>query len=153
MIKSLKRALVPLFISVLFGFICGKIVYNIYKENDDLSLSNNLVYLVQSGAYSSYDNMRANNISYDYIYYQEDDLFKTIIGVTKDINNIEKIKEVYTDEVIVSKYYSNNFELNSKLDEFDKLLASSEGEEIKNIIVEMLNLYKGDQNIKLIKVS
>lgn len=153
MINILKKALIPLFISVLCGFICGRIVYSIYKENDDLSLNNNLIYLVQSGAYSSYDNMRANNISYDYIYYQEDNLYKTIIGVTKNVNNIEKIKEIYTDEVIISKYYSNDFELNNKLEEYDKLLENSEGEKIKEIIIKMLNLYKGEDTIKLVKVS
>lgn len=152
--EILKKAMIPIFLSIICGCICGKVVYKIYLGNTEFAYDGNLIYLIQSGAYSSYDNMRANTIGYDYIYYEEDNLFKTVIGITKNKENIDKIKKIYTGEVIVSSYYSEDSELNSKIIEYDNMLSSEEDDDkIKEIIIEMLNLYKGENDIKLIKVS
>ena len=106
--EILKKAMMPIFLSIVFGGICGQIVYKIYLGNTELALGGNLIYLIQSGAYSSYDNMRANTIGYDYVYYEEDNLYKAIIGVTKNKDNIEKIKKTYGKEVIVNEYYTED---------------------------------------------
>ena len=152
--EILKKAMLPVFLSVICGAICGQLVYKIYLGNTELSFGGNIIYLIQSGAYSSYDNMRANTIGYDYVYYEEDEMYKTIIGVTKNKNNIDKIKESYGSEVIVNEYYTEDKELNSKINEYDTLLLKEENnEKIKEIIIEMLNLYKKDDSIKLTKVS
>lgn len=152
--QILKRSIIPIFLSIICGFICGKIVYKIYLGNSDIAYDGKLIYLIQSGAYSSYDNMRANTIGYNYVYYEEDDLFKTIIGITKNEENIEKIKNTYGKEVIINKYYINDQKLNNKIIEYDKkLLKETEEEQIKKIIIEMLNLYKGEEDTTLIKIS
>lgn len=152
--EILKKAMIPIFLSIACGAICGKIIYKIYLGNTSLALGGNQIYLIQSGAYSSYDNMRASAIGYDYIYYEEDDLYKTIIGVTKNKNNIEKIKKSYNGEVIINEYYTEDKELNNKLTEYDFLLLNEDNnDKIKEIIIKMLNLYKGDDNVKLTKVS
>lgn len=152
--EILKKAIIPIFLSIVCGAICGRTIYKIYLGNTNLALGGNQIYLIQSGAYSSYDNMRTSTIGYDYIYYEEDDLYKTIIGVTKNKDNIDKIKKIYGSEVIVNEYYTEDRKLNNKLTEYDFLLLKEENEEnIKEIIIKMLNLYKGDDNIKLTKVS
>lgn len=152
--EILKKAIIPIFLSVICGCICGKLVYKIYLGNNDLSYGGNLIYLVQSGAYSSYDSMRANTTSYDYVYYEEDDLFKTVIGVTKNEKNIEKIKRIFNGDVIVSKYYIDDQKLNDKIIKFDNmLLEENDNNNIKEIVIEMLNLYKGGVDKKLIKIS
>lgn len=150
----LKKAVVPIFLSIVCGSLCGRVVYGIYLGDDNLSFNNNLIYLIQSGAYSSYDNMRANTIGYDYVYYEEDDLYKTVIGVTKNMDNVEKIKKIYGREVIVSEYYSNDNNLNYLLSQYDyNLLNETDDTKIKEIVIEMLNLYKEEDTGKLIKVS
>lgn len=150
----IKKAIIPVFLSIICGFVCGHFVYKIYLDGDMLSIDNNIIYLIQSGAYSSYNNMRANTIGYDYIYFEEDDLYKTVIGVTKNKENIKKIKKVYDREVVVNEYYIENIDLNNKLISYDNILSKEDNEEeIKKIIIDMLNLYKGDDNIKLTKVS
>jgi len=150
----LKKAVVPIFLSIVCGSLCGRVVYGIYLGDDNLSFNNNLIYLIQSGAYSSYDNMRANTIGYDYVYYEEDDLYKTVIGVTKNMDNVEKIKKIYGREVIVSEYYSNDNNLNNLLSQYDyNLLNETDDTKIKEIVIEMLNLYKEEDTGKLIKVS
>lgn len=152
--ETLKKAMIPVFLSLIFGGICGKVVYKIYLGNTDLAYDGNLIYLIQSGAYTTYDNMRANTIGYNYIYYEEDNLYKTIIGVTKKEENINKIKKLYNNEVVVNKYYIDDVILNNKILEIDnKLLKEEKEQKIKELILEMLDLYKEENNIKLIKIS
>lgn len=151
-INQTKKVVIPVFISIICGAICGKIVYNIYDENDTF-LVNNTMYLLQAGAYSSYDNMRANTMGNNYVYYEDDGLYKAIIGITSSYDNIEKIKNAYNGEVIVNEYYLNDIELSNKIYELDKELSKEEdSNNIKEIINSMLALYK-EGNINLTKVN
>lgn len=151
-INQTKKVVIPVFISILCGGICGKIVYNIYDENDTF-LTNSTMYLLQAGAYSSYDNMRANTMGNNYVYYEDDGLYKAIIGITSSYDNIEKIKNAYNGEVIVNEYYLNDIELSNKISKLDKELSKEEdSNNIKEIINSMLALYK-EENINLTKVN
>lgn len=151
-INQTKKVVIPVFISILCGAVCGKIVYNIYDENDTL-LENNTVYLLQAGAYSSYDNMRANTMGNNYVYYEDDGLYKAIIGITSSYDNIEKIKKAYNGDVIVNEYYLKNIELSNKISKLDNDLSKEEDDNnIKQIINSMLALYK-DEKINLTKVN
>ena len=98
-INQTKKVVIPVFISIICGAICGKIVYNIYDENDTF-LVNNTMYLLQAGAYSSYDNMRANTMGNNYVYYEDDGLYKAIIGITSSYDNIEKIKNAEVSDLL-----------------------------------------------------
>ena len=151
--KRIKKILMPIVLSVLCGAICGKLVYGIYDQKLEEDLMGEKVYLIQAGAYSTYDNMVQNTSVHNYIYYEDEDgLFKSIIGLTECAENVEKIKKTYSGEVIISEYYSSDQELNQKIKEYDqKISASSNEEEIKNIVLEMLTLYK-DTDSKLTKV-
>ena len=151
-INQTKKVIIPIFISILCGALCGKIVYNIYDENNTF-LANNTMYLLQAGAYSSYDNMRVNTMGNNYVYYEDDGLYKAIIGITSSYDNIEKIKNTYNGEIIVNEYYLNNIELSNKIYELDKKLSKEENKDnIREIINSMLELYK-EGNINLTKVN
>lgn len=142
--KRIGKVVVPIFLSVLCGAICGRLVYDVYDRELEVEIKGQKVYLIQAGAYSTYDNM-VNNMSVNhYVYYEDDDgLFKSIIGVTEDYDNIEKIKSTYGKEVIVSEYYSNDSELNEKIKEYDLRIEKCEDRgEIQEIVLEMLGLYK-----------
>lgn len=150
--NQVKKVVIPVFISIICGATCGKIVYNIYDENDTF-LANNTMYLLQAGAYSSYDNMRANIMGNNYVYYEDDGLYKAIIGITSSYDNIEKIKKAYNGEVIVNEYYLNDIELSNKISKLDKELSQEEDiNNIKKIINSMLALYK-EGDINLTKVN
>jgi len=152
--ETLKKAMIPIFLSIICGSFCGRVVYKIYLGDSKLAYDGNLIYLVQSGAYSTYDNMRTSTIGYDYVYYEEDNLFKTVIGVTKNKENIEKIRNIYNGDILISEYYIEDSVLNSKIIEYDNLLLKEDdNSKIKEIVIEMLNLYKGGNDIKLIKIS
>ena len=152
--EILKKAMIPIFLSIIIGGICGRIVYKIYLGNTDLLYEGNLIYLIQSGSYSSYDNMRTNTIGYDYIYYEEDNVYKTVIGVTKKVSNIEKIKDIYGNNIIINEYYIDDSILNNKIIEYDKKLSNEKNnDKIKEIIGDMLYMYKDKNDVKLTKIS
>ena len=153
MIKKLFKVMLPIFLSVLFGGVCGKLVFSNYDMGVRKDINGEKVYLIQVGAYKDYDNMVNNTMISNYIYYQDDDgMFKSVIGVTESEGNIDKIKSIYDGEVVVSEYYSNDNELNTKLGEYDKLLNRvSDNVEIKKIVLKMLELYK-DNDATLVKI-
>ena len=152
--KKLKKVVIPCFLSIICGSICGKLIYGIYDKEIDEYISGEKIYLIQAGAYSNYDNMVKNTSLNNYIYYKDDDgLFKSIVGVTENKDNIEKIKNTYSNEVIVTEYYSTDTELNQKINELDKKLNQTDTkEEIQKLVLEVLNLYK-DKKTTLTQIT
>lgn len=152
--KKLKKVLLPIFLSVICGAICGRLVYSIYDKKLEDDLQGKKIYLIQAGAYSTYDNMINHTLLSNYVYYEDEDgLYKSIIGLTEDYDNIEKIKSTYKDNVLISEYYSKDKELNQKIKEYDeKIKETSDEEEIKKLVIEMLTLYK-DKDTTLIQIQ
>ena len=148
--KMIKKVVLPLFISVLMGGICGHLVYEIYIDNNDVAFSSNIVYVLQTGAYSDYNNMRANSLSNDYIYYEDDGMFKTIIGITQDKDNIDKIKNAYGDDIVVGKYLISDYALYKKIKEFDdRIKKEDDSKRINSLVIAMLKIYQEKKNIEL----
>ena len=153
MLKKLFKVVLPIFLAVLFGCFSAKIVFSNYDNKIPTTINGKKVYLIQSGAYSNYDNMVKNTLVNNYIYYQDDDgLYKSVIGITENQDNIEKIKSTYKGNVIITEYYSTNQNLNTKLHEYDLLLSkTTDNNELKKIILQMLELYK-DNDFTLTKI-
>lgn len=152
--KKLKKVLIPIFLSVICGAICGRLVYDIYAKKLESDINGEKIYLVQAGAYSTYDNMVSSTMLSNYVYYEDDDgLYKSIIGLTSNYDNVEKIKSTYKDVVIVNEYYSKDKELNQRIKEYDLKLENTDKEDdIKDIVSAMLALYK-DKNTTLIQID
>ena len=151
--RKLIKLFIPIFLSVICGAVCGRMVYSIYDKKLDEDINKQTIYLVQAGAYSTYDNMVNSTLMSNYVYYEDEGMYKSIIGVTEDYSNIEKIKNTYKETVYVTEYYSLDIELNKKIKEYDnKMKMTSDEEEIKKIVLEMLKLYK-DNNTTLLEIS
>ena len=102
---NLKKMIIPLILSILFGYFCGNFVFKIYKEKTDAILDSTKVYLLQTGAYTTLDSMKKNTTLKNYIYYQDDGLYKTIMAITKDKDNINKIKKIYKKSLLFCKLF------------------------------------------------
>ena len=146
--KKLYSFFTPILLSVIFGVFCGKIVYDMYDKKIEEDISGKKIYLVQAGAYSSYDNMVKNSMLSNYIYYEDEDgLYKSIIGLTLDYDNLDKIKNTYKENVLVREFYSKDIDLNKRIEEYDrKLKNTTNNDEINDIIDKVLELYKGKNN-------
>lgn len=146
-----KSLLFPLAVSVFFGFVCGKIVYSVYNEDIENKLSSSKLYLVLNGEYLTYDLMREENNGNNYIYYKDDDGYKSVIGITKDIDNVEKIKKLYSDNLKVEEYYISSDLFNEKQLEYDIELKNTDNiYEVRDVVDNILNLYREDETIKLV---
>lgn len=152
--KIFRGVLVPLVISIMFGFICGKLVYKVYDEELENKLSSSKLYLIENGQYLTYDSMREENNGNNYVYYKDEDGYKTVIGITRDENNIDKIKSLYSDKMNVEEYYVSNELLNDKQDEYDEILNNTDDVyKVKEVVDNILNLYREEDTIKLVLVK
>lgn len=152
--EKIKKVVMPIFLSILCGLVCGRVMFSIYEEKGSSLLNSNLIYLLEDSTYEDYDTMRASTLSTNYIYYEEDGKYKAVIAMTKNKDNIDKIKKVYDKELKVSEYLLSDEDINSKLEEYDlKIKDTTDEEEIKQIIIEMINIYKGLEDIKMVKIS
>ena len=154
MIKKIKKMLMPLFISTICGCICGYLVYDIYTKNLQTALTNDKVYLIESGTYDTYDLMRINSDAQDYIYFEEDGNYKTIVGMTKNLENVSKIKQACQKDSLVQEYLVNDSDLNALIESYDSEIANlKDVEEIKTKVQELLTKIKDNDNLKLLKYS
>ena len=129
-------------------------MFSIYEDKVSSLLNSNLIYLLHDNSYDNYDSMKASTISSNYVYYEEEGKYNRVVAITKNKDNIEKIREVYGSDLSVEEYLLDNDAINNKLDEYDVKLESLSGEdEIKGIIMEMINIYKDEDDIKMVKIS
>ena len=129
----------------------GKFVYNNYRDDITEDLRSSKIYLVENGTYDSYEEMREENNQNNYVYYMDDDGYKTVVGITRDYDNIDKIKKIYSDNLYVDEYYISREYMDSKQDEYDKELNDTDDVYvIREVVDNILNLYRKEDSIKLI---
>ena len=152
--KKVLGIIIPVIISIIFGYVCGKFVYKTYRDNLYDNLKSKRLYLVQKGKYDSYDEMREDNNGNNYVYYQDEEGYKTVVGITMYYDNVDKIKKLYSDKLEVSEYYVSNDFFNNKQDEYDdELMNTNDIYEVKEVVDNILNLYRSDDSIKLISIN
>ena len=149
--KIIRGLFVPLVVSMIFGFISAKLVYGVYQDDVEKKLSSSKLYLIENGNYLTYDNMREENSGNNYVYYKDEDGYKTVVGITHDYDNVEKIKSLYSANLEVEEYYISTELLNDKQNEYDlKLNNTNDVYEVKEIVDNILNLYREEDTIKLV---
>lgn len=149
--NKIKNILIPLIISIILGIISAKSIYKIYEEDIETRLTSSKIYLLENGSYKNYDDMRKENIKNSYVYYKDKDLYKSVIGITKDKDNIEKIKTIFDDSIVIEEYYISNDIINNKQKEYDEILKKAQNtKEATKIINDIIELYKENNSINLI---
>ena len=149
--KVIKGIFLPLVLSIICGFVCGKLVYNVYNEDVENKLNSSKLYLIENGSYLTYDNMREENSGNNYVYYKDAEGYKTVVGITRNEDNIEKIKSLYSDTVNVEEYYIATNLLNDKQNEYDLMLSNTNDlYEVKEVVDNILNLYREEDTIRLV---
>lgn len=152
--SKLKKIVVPIFLAVTCGTLCGRLMFNIYEEKGSSTLNSNVIYLLLDTSYNNYDEMKASTISSNYIYYEDKGKYNVVVALTKNEDNISKIEELYNKKLTINKYLINDEEIINKLNEYDeKLSNSTNNDEIKDIIRDMNNIYKDKEDIKMVKIS
>lgn len=151
--ERLKKIFIPIFLSVLCGLLCGRLLFSIYDEKKDNVLLSNVIYLLEDASYDDYDSMKVSGIS-NFIYYKDNGKYNKVVALTKNKNNIDKIEKVYDKELNVKEYLINDMDIINQIDEYDNdLTKAKSNEEIKEIVINMINLYKDRDDIKMVKIS
>lgn len=95
----MKKYLFPVMSSLIIGYILATLLFKQYQYDANIkTVFNNgvTVYFLQQGVYSSVDSMKENMSSFNYyIYSFENDKYYTYIGITKNTDNLTKLKGYY----------------------------------------------------------
>ena len=143
----MKKYILTIFISLLVGFLLSNYIIKEY-DSSIISVFNDkkTVYLIQQGVYSSLDSMKENTSSLsEYIYTNVDNLYYVYVGITFDIENTNKIQQIYDFETIVKNNVITDSELIKYIEKYDLILKETNDKNtIKEIVKNVLKKYKGE---------
>lgn len=140
-----KNFLIPLIISIFLGFLSAQIVYSTYRKNLENSSYN--AYLIQVGSYNNKEEVESTfSNSDEYLVVEEEDKYNVYVGITTDLINANKIKNLY-EKKNISAYIKptviDNVEFVSNLEQYDILISEVDNEEnIISISDVILSSYK-----------
>jgi len=137
-------------IALLVGYFIGKYMFNQYDDKEGLTPVFNeqeTLYFTQQGVYSTKESMIENTKMHpNYIYTILNDKYYCFIGITKNKNNSQKIKEFYKQKgyiTYVKELKIGENEFLNLVEEYDLLLEKTEDMEvIDKIIKEVIQKYK-----------
>lgn len=134
-----KKALL---IVMLMGIVFASFLLYKYKNKDKGIVNTETVYLIQIGAYQNYENVvKVTKTLPNYVIIEEDETAKIIVGITKDNNNLEKLKQNY-ENIYIREEQIDNKEFLDYLTKYDYLLnETNNNETIKEINHKVLNKY------------
>ena len=108
-------------IAIVLGFISAQIVYSTYRNN--LSSSSYNAYLLQIASFENVDSISSDmKDNADYLIVNENNMYNVYVGITTDLSNANKIKNIYEKkdiEVYIKPTVINNIEFVSNLEQYD----------------------------------
>lgn len=129
-----KNFLIPLVVSIILGFISAQIVYSTYRKNLEDSKYN--AYLIQIGSYTNEESISSiYSDDFKYLVMKEDDMYNVYAGITTDLINANKIKNIYEKkdlEISIKPTVIDNIEFISNLEQYDILISEVDSDD--NII-------------------
>ena len=145
----MKKYLFPVTLSLILGVLMAYFLISGYDKAESITVSKNaeIVYYLQSGVYSTKENMEKNMSNFEhYIYNVEDNMYYTYVGVSKNKKNAEKIKEFYKQKgysTYIKEKITDNKEFLTILGQYDELLSSvKEDKTIEVICNQILAKYE-----------
>lgn len=145
----MKKVIIIVLFAAL-SFIYGKYIFDLYKnpkEEPVSSTTEETVYMLQQGAYSTEANAISNSKDLNfYIIEHDDSYYRVYVGVTEDATYRDKIKGIYNDlgkDIYIREKKISNAEFLEDLKQYDNLLKSStSNDNILSIEKEVLGKYK-----------
>ena len=142
-----KFFLLCIFTSMI-SIISGTFVFNIYKNNIDETITvmntNEKVYMLLYGSYNSKD--KVNKLSLDnYILENNNNFFEVYVGISKKLENAEKIRGIYKEmgnNIYIRKKNIDNIEFINFLDISENNFKEMSSEEILKLENNIINKYK-----------
>ena len=118
------KALVPIFFSILVGFLFGRVIFDNYSKKSVLAFNEGeKVYLVKL---ASYDSLEEIENSKSLLVLSNDSSYNLYAGITKQRDNAKKIISYYKDsykDITIDTLYVNDLKFLTELKEYDKLVS------------------------------
>lgn len=145
----MKKYLLTIIMAAIIGFFLGNFLLKQYKDYKSLTVSSNgeEVYFFEYGIYNSLIDMENSTINLEnYIYKIENNKYYVYIGITKDKDNIEKLKQHFKSlnySVELKTYYIKNEEFINVLNNLDLVIKNTnDSTTISSIICQILQKYE-----------
>ncbi len=118
------KALVPIFFSILVGFLFGRVIFDNYSKKSVLAFNEGeKVYLVKLASYDSLDKIENSK---SLLVLSNDSSYNLYAGITKQKDNANKIINYYKDsykDITIDTLYINDLKFLTELKEYDKLVS------------------------------
>lgn len=142
----MKKIVLCSILAIISGGILGKITFDRYDKqnvNPVIKLDKN-VYMLKYDTYKNKEDMLNNTSNLErYIYIEKDNKFYVYVAVAKTMDSINKLKNIYSDNLKVEKVNIKNDGFIQNLDEYEKLLKSTDDtDSLKVIENEILSCYE-----------
>lgn len=139
---NIKKILGIIGLSLLFSFT----VFKAYQKEEKYTP----LYVIQIGAYKSYENVIKNTRTLEnYLIIEEDDLYKIYIGITFSEEIYNKLVSTYGNESDIFKktLKITNKDFIKKIQEYDKVILNTNNRNHLNLIIkEELKLFNNFLN-------
>lgn len=151
----MRKYLIPILLCLLVGVLMGKMLLDQYKvEEVDKVSSQNIeekVYFFQAGVYSNIENAKnASSVLDSYIIVEQESKFYVYVGITKDEENKEKLKNFFEEEqydTYLKEIILTNYGFLENLNQYDVLLKEATTKnEIKAVNKTVLATYEEMMN-------
>lgn len=145
----MKKYFILIMISIIIGFLLSFFVINQYQDNRGIALykEGEELFFFKYGEFKSKEEMENSTISLEnYIYKKDNGVYKVYIALTKNKDNIGKIKKYYDKyDLEVENFYIVDSNLIKKIENLDNILVSSNDDMvIGEIISQGLKCYEED---------
>ena len=117
---------------ILVGLFLGFFLLKQYKDKENVktvSKENNILYFVQIGAYSTFENMQSSvKDFYNYIYEEENGTYYAYIAIVKNKEILTKLQEYLIKAgyvIYIKEKYVNNPGFNDVLGQYELLLKET----------------------------
>lgn len=143
----MKKYIVLTILSVGISYLMAKMIFMGYQNDSVVALSNSgeKYYFLQMGVFSNYDSMLDNTTKFpNYIYMIEDDKYYVFSCISKDMDNINKIKDYYKNigyDNYVKEFTLADDELSKTVDKVDMILKET-NEGIIELCKQSISKYK-----------
>ena len=142
----MKNKLIIALILIISGIIVGNNLYSkvdfkllkTFKENNDF-------YLLQLGTYDSKEDMQRDTRDINpKVYEIKNNKYYVYVGISSNINNINKIKDIYSEEELTTKVINiKDEEFIANLRQFDILIDNTNNKDevltIEEVVLSSFN--------------
>lgn len=143
----MKKYFITIIVSLVIGFFLSYFVITEYTDKKGVTVykEGQMLYFFKYNEFNSKEEMDKGTINLEsYVYQNDDGKYKVYIAITKNENNIDKIKKYYSDyNLEVEKYFISNTDYIKSIENLDNILINTDDQTvIGEIIIQGLNNYE-----------